>query len=83
MLVIIKELFWQSVKFNFKLSASYLPGKLNILSDRISGLHEFGCAVDANVLLKEVNSDLVYCKGHMSQNAYFSLQSSWHQHWYC
>jgi hypothetical protein len=81
MLSIIKELFWLSVKYNFLLSASYIPGKLNVISDRISRLSDINCAYDACELLR-VSNGLVPCKGHMSQNAFLSLQRVWSQHCY-
>jgi hypothetical protein len=41
MLHIVQELFWCSVQFYFKLSAAHLPGKRNIVSDRISRMNVF------------------------------------------
>ena len=38
----IRELFWLSVTYNFQLKASYIPGKLNILADAVSRLHQPG-----------------------------------------
>ena len=36
LLPIVKELLWLTVKFNSKLLAVFLPGKLNVLADHIS-----------------------------------------------
>ena len=37
---IVQNLFWTSVKFGFKLSANYIPGRLNVVSDRLSRIHD-------------------------------------------
>jgi hypothetical protein len=36
----LRFLFWQSATFNFKLKAIHIPGKNNVLADRLSRLHE-------------------------------------------
>jgi hypothetical protein len=79
MLSIVKELFWYSVKFNFLLSASFIPGKLNIMSDRISRLNDVESARQAYQLLKNCDGDVILCKGHMSHCAFMYLQSVWCQ----
>lgn len=38
----LRELFWLSVKYNFKIHAVHLPGVLNCIPDSISRLHEPG-----------------------------------------
>jgi hypothetical protein len=77
MMSIVRELFWCAV-YNFKLSAAYLPGKLNIISDRISRLHEYDSANDACILLFDGVQFPILCNSHMSQIAFFALQSRWH-----
>jgi hypothetical protein len=78
MLTIIKEIFWYSIKYGFKITAAFIPGKLNILSDRISRLHEFQSACDAFQLLNN-GFPCITCKSHMTQESFLSLQRSWHQ----
>jgi hypothetical protein len=51
MLSIIKQLFWLSVEFDFRLSAQHLPGRLNVLSDCLSRLDVFDSAVLAKSFL--------------------------------
>jgi hypothetical protein len=75
MLQIIKELFWCSVHYNFKLTALHLPGDLNIVSDRISRLHDLSAACEAHNLLS--NEMLVFCNNHMTEDAFLSLQETW------
>jgi hypothetical protein len=79
MLDIIKELFWSSVKFGFKLTACYLPGKLNIVSDCISRLHNFESACEASLLLFDGENFPINCVGHMTENAFASLQEAWYR----
>ena len=38
----LRRLFWLMVKYNFKLHAIHIPGKLNVIPDTISRLHEPG-----------------------------------------
>ena len=78
MMLVVKELFWCAVHFNFKLTAAYLPGKLNVVSDRISRLHEVQCANEACVLLFDGVNFPVLCKNHMSESAFLALQEAWH-----
>ena len=76
MLVLIQELFWCSVSYDFKLSASYIPGKLNVISDRISRMHDKNAAWEVcELLYGEFVS--VNCFDHLSQRAFVSLQAEW------
>jgi hypothetical protein len=75
MLGIIQKLFWLSVKFGFKLSAVHLPGRLNILSDRISRLHETACANEAKYYLTDAED--LEVSGHMTYQSYVWLQGCW------
>lgn len=76
LLSLVKEIFWLSVRFNFRLSAVHIPGKLNVLSDHLSRLH---CVQDAltatSMLCPEFN--VLVCKGHMSYASYLYLQEAW------
>ena len=47
------------------------------MSDRISRLGEIGCAREAYQLLNYGDYGFVYCKRHMSYNAFVSLQTGW------
>jgi hypothetical protein len=82
LLLLIKELFWLSVEFDFRVSAKYLPGVDNILSDRLSRLHSIYNANVAFFLLYGF-SKCACCNYHMSYRAYLSLQKSWETAWRC
>ena len=73
MLAIIQQMFWLSVKFEFRLSAAFLPGRLNILSDNISRLH----SIDSSINLGSFLGSDIECNGHMSQNMFMFLQNQW------
>jgi hypothetical protein len=61
---VIKQLFWGSVYHGFKLSALFLPGKLNVVSDRISRMHVFQSACEARELVS--HTPVLNCYGHMT-----------------
>jgi hypothetical protein len=75
LLVIIKKLFWLNIEHGFKLTAAYLPGRLNIISDRISWLHESESAVEAHAMLS--NDDVLESNGHMTDKTFLFLQECW------
>jgi hypothetical protein len=77
LLLILKKLFWMSVKFNFRLTAAFIPGKQNILSDRLSRLDEIVCANEAHVLLQGGDLAEIECEGTMSYAAFLHLQDCW------
>jgi hypothetical protein len=81
LLSLIRELYWLSVKFDFKLSASHIPGVDNVLSDAISRMFE----VEKALLMKELlmlNSNVcMYCLKHMSKKSFSFLQDAWCQKW--
>ena len=77
LLLILKKLFWMSVKFNFRLTASFIPGKLNIISDRLSRLDEAWCANEAHELLGGGDCSEIECSGAMSHTAFLNLQDRW------
>jgi hypothetical protein len=81
MMSVLRELFWCSVYYGFKITAAYLPGKLNVMSDRISRLHELTSANEAFALLFDGLNFPIICNAHMSQISFFDLQSQWRQAW--
>jgi hypothetical protein len=83
LLAIVKELFWLSIQYNFRLSAKFLPGKLNVFSDKLSRLHEKYSALIACMMLQGSSPDCVVCQGKMSYSSYASLQRSWKEVWSC
>ena len=77
LLPIIRELFWLSVRFQFKLSACFLPGLDNVLADRISRMDQFSAASEARLILANFTSTQVYCVGHVSPISFIFLQDRW------
>jgi len=77
LLLLIKELYWLSVEFGFRLSSRHIAGKLNVLSDKLSRLCCFNDAVSARYMLTNSCSMYVCCAGHMSYYAFMSLQCVW------
>lgn len=75
----LRELFWLAVQHNFTIQAKYVPGKLNVVADAISRLHETGhFAVLDSALGNCLNPHLLM--NHMSQNS-ASVLSSQVRHW--
>jgi hypothetical protein len=74
---IVKELFLLTVKFDFKLSAVFIPGKLNILADHLSRFHSLLAATEAKRFLLPYVHNVLPCKLHMSLNAFLMLQVAW------
>ena len=83
----LRQLFWLSAIYNFKIQAIYLPGKLNVWADAVSRLTQKGCcmwvlsvvAQEAGVLPREAIPQLIY---HLSMPTLGSLYSrllAWHQ----
>ena len=75
----LRDLFWLQVKFNFRLRAIHIPGKLNQLPDAISRLHEPGQALRLQSLLSNWHSTPQYpdtscLDTHMSYSAFQVLQ---------
>jgi hypothetical protein len=77
MILIIQQLFWLSVIHNFKLTASFIPGRLNILSDRLSRLDVRSSAIECNWLLTNGQGNVIQCIGHMTPLTFVHLQISW------
>ena len=76
LLKIVQKLFWLAVKFQFKLTALFIPGRLNILSDLISRLHSMDHAMDAQCFLGSVGSS-IECNSHMTEASFLYLQAMW------
>jgi hypothetical protein len=81
LLALVREFYWLSVKFDFRLSASFIPGVDNVLSDGISRMFD----ADKALLMKELlmyNPQLcMFCKGHMSKASFSFLQDAWQPGW--
>ena len=60
MMPFLRELFWLSAIYNFKITAKFVPGKLNILADTISRLHEDGQIFVLESLLRQPYSTGAY-----------------------
>jgi hypothetical protein len=82
----LRELFWWSVTFNFQIKAVHIPGKLNMIADSISRLHEKGQFAYLNSLLPNGISP-TFLPVHMSKKAFYFLSpqirrwSTWQTHW--
>ena len=77
LLGVIQRLFWLSVKHKFKLSAAFIHGKLNLLSDRLSRLDNPVCAMEAQNWLARDDNAAIECCGSTSNETYLCLQGSW------
>jgi hypothetical protein len=77
LLSFVHELFWLSVKFNFKLSARHISGQCNVLADRLSRLDSVSEAHDARLILTNFTQDIVSCKSHMTPISFIYLQDCW------
>jgi hypothetical protein len=77
LLKIIKELFWLSVEYDFRLSAVHLPGRFNLFSDKLSRMHNVYDANYAMFLLTGGRMGSVCINNHMSYESFFSLQIEW------
>jgi hypothetical protein len=73
LLKIVKDTYWLSVKYNFRLSAKHIAGELNVFSDALSRLHnpEFACM--AAQMLSGESWSCVYVNNHMSYLAFLLL----------
>jgi hypothetical protein len=74
---IIREIFWICVEHDVMISSVHIPGKLNILADKISRLHDLDEACFARHLLAGGLDTPVFCKGHMTESSFLWLQSIW------
>jgi hypothetical protein len=77
LLRIVDQLFWLTVRFGFKLSASFIPGIENVLADRISRMIDSNYALCTQNLLTNGWCGMVSCRNHMSYGSYLLLQEMW------
>ena len=64
-------------KFDFKISAVFILGKLNILADHLSRFHKMDNVCLAKSMLLPSVYDVLYCKFHITLNAFLLLQALW------
>ena len=83
LLAIVSDLFWMSTKFDFRLSASFIPGVENILSDRVSRMTSLKEACEASWLLSGFSGRVMECKGHTSFVSFLYLQERWEESMDC
>jgi hypothetical protein len=81
LLALIRELYWLSVKHDFRLSASHIPGVDNVLSDGISRMFDMDKALLMKELLMPGPNVCMSCKYHMSERSFIFLQDAWQRHW--
>lgn len=74
---IVRNIYWLSLRYDFLVSAEYLPGEQNILADRLSRLAEFKSACEARYILANGRNVPISCKYHMSIPAFRLLQETW------
>jgi hypothetical protein len=81
MLLLVKNLFGLPVKYDFRLTSSFIPGRLNILSDRISHMEDCNAAMEVFEFLSG-NTDLeIEFSKSMSYPAFLLLQECWEETW--
>jgi hypothetical protein len=77
LMALVREIFWLSVHYNFKLTAAHIPGVSNTLADRISRMDNFRNALDARLILANFSSAVILCKSHMTAESFICLQDQW------
>ena len=83
----VREIFWWSTIYNFKIRAVHIPGRLNINADAISRLHSRWAFDKLSQFLNvtetfNLGTWLTYFLQHMSQNALLSIfpqMLRWHK----
>ena len=77
----LRNLFWLSVQYNFKLHAIHIPGRIHTIPDTISRLHEVGQVLHLYSLLQYWHRRAVYFDmlNHMSFNALQAVYQRMHQ----
>ena len=70
---ILRNLFWLSVKFDFRLSACHIKGELNVITVMISRLHMPQMRKKCITWMSPVNN-CVNCFHNMSQRSFLHLQ---------
>ena len=71
-LALLKDLADLSLKFNFTISAIHVPGRLNVLADAISRLHE-PKVLDKLCKLLCIDPNTIYWPNHVSPSAWLFL----------
>ena len=71
---ILREIFWHSVKYDFKFSAVHIKGEFNVLADTISRLQFPGYFNKFACMFHPVSH--INCFSHMSRNSFLCLQAS-------
>ena len=79
LLSLVQEIFWLSVKYNFKLSARFIPGQANVLADRLSRLDSVAEAHEARLFLTNFSQEIVPCRSHMTPISFIYLQDCWNR----
>ena len=77
LLSLIQEIFWLSVQYSFRVSATFIPGINNTLADRISRLDSMPHAMEARQILSNFSDNIVLCKYHMTPLSFIHLQDLW------
>lgn len=75
-MVMVRELFWWSAIYDFKIVGIHVPGIKNVLPDTISRLHQPGYIQWLASLLGLSGSPMTFCSSlpvHMSFNAWSSI----------
>ena len=70
---IVRQLFWFSVKFDFRLTASHIKGEHNEITDMISRLHMPAMAQKFIKWMNPVHL-CINCSFNMSLNSFLKLQ---------
>jgi len=82
----LRDLFWMSAVYNFRISARFIPGKLNIAADSLSRIHVLSCFVNslkfipssfAKCTFCQARYRTVNCSPHMSKDSFLYLQDQW------
>ena len=72
----IRQLFWLSAIYNFRLIAKHIPGKNNVLADAVSRLHDRDTFVKFfHYHLHNVGKFQLISKSHVSELTSISLYS--------
>ena len=77
MMILVREIFWMCVKYECRVTASYIKGVENVMSDRLSRLNEPLAALEAWDLLYLCDPNCVFASSHMSYDTFLTLQSTW------
>ena len=79
----MRELFWLSAKHNFYLTARHIMGKLNVISDTLSRISDFGYCLDSVLLIPpdlafdDHNRIYVSLYNHVLPQCFDYLQELW------